>query len=164
MNFQLWPALCAAGKEIVDMGEKKSELASGRQHVYGMRYKFIECVSLNELNRDVDRFCDSHDVKDVTLSTTTIDEHGVMLCDRINKYGSTAIIYFANIKYLADITQEKVDAGLEKYLSTKLGKLYSGYMDVVTGKFVGPEELVKRIVDTDEYKELERQLEDKYSK
>ena len=35
------------------MGEKKSELASGRQHVYGIRYKFIESDSLNELNRDV---------------------------------------------------------------------------------------------------------------
>lgn len=146
------------------MGEKKSEFANVKHHVYGMRYKFIECVSLNELNRDVDRFCDSHDVKDVTLSTTTIDEHGVMLCDRINKYGSTAIIYFANIKYLADITQEKVDAGLEKYLCTKLGKTCSGHMDVATGRFVAPEELVQRVVDSDEYKELERQLEDKYSK
>ena len=65
---------------------------------------------------------------------------------------------------ISHVTQEKVDAGLEKYLSTKLGKLYSGYMDVVTGKFVGPEELVKRVVDSDEYKELERQPEDKYSK
>ena len=146
------------------MGEKKSEFANVKHHVYRMRYKFIECVSINELNMDVDRFCDSHDVKNVTLSTTTIDERGVALCDRINKYGDSAIIYFANIQYLADITKEKVDAGLEKYLCTKLGKSNSGYMDVVTGKFVGPEELVKRIVDTDEYKELERQLEDKYSK
>lgn len=146
------------------MGEKKSEFANVKHHVYGMRYKFIECVSLNELNRDVDRFCDSHDVKDVTLSTTTIDEHGVMLCDRINKYGNSAIVYIASIQYLADITQQRVDADLEKYLCMKLGKLYSGYMDVVTGKFVGPEELVQRVKDSDEYKELERRLVDKYSK
>lgn len=146
------------------MGDKKSELASVKHHVYGMRYKFIECASINELNRDVDRFCDSHDVKNVTLSTATIDERGMALCDRINKYGSSAIIYFANIQYLADITQEKVDADIEKYLCMKLGKLYSGYMDVVTGKFVGPEELVQRIKDSDECKELERRLVDKYSK
>lgn len=146
------------------MGERKSECVNVKHHVYGMRYRFIECTSINELNRDVDRFCDSHDVKNVTLSTTTIDEHGVMLCDRINKYGHIAIIYFANIQYLADITREKVDADLEKYLCTKLGKVNSGYMDVVTGRFVGPEELVQRVVDSDEYKELERQLEDKYSK
>ena len=146
------------------MGEKKSELAGVKQHVYGMRYRFIESASLNGLNRDVDMFCELHDVKNVTLSTTTIDEHGVMFCDRINKYGSSAIIYFANIQYLADITQEKVDADLEKYLCTKLGKGNAGYMDVVTGKFMGPKELVQRIVDSDEYKELERRLEDKYSK
>lgn len=146
------------------MGEKKSELASDKRHVYGMRYKFIESDSLNELNRDVDRFCDSHDVKDVTLSATTIDEHGVMLFERINKRGNSAIVYIANIQYIADITQERVDADLEKYLCMKLGKLYSGYMDAVTGNFVGPKELVQRIVDSDEYKELERQLEDKYSK
>ena len=146
------------------MGEKKSELASGKQHVYGMRYKFIESDSLNELNRAVDRFCDSHDVKNVTLSTTTIDERGVMLFERINKHGNSAIVYIANIQYLADITQEKVDADLEKYICTKLGKLNAGYMDVVTGNFTGPKELVQRIVDSDEYKELERRLEDKYSK
>lgn len=146
------------------MGERKSESENVKQHVYGMRYKFIECTSINELNRDVDRFCDSHDVKNVTLSTTTIDEHDVMLCDRINKYGGSTIIYFANIQYLADITQEKVNADLEKYLCTKLGKTCSGYMDVVTGRFIGPEELIQRVVDTDEYKELERRLEDKYSK
>ena len=158
------------------MGEKKFELASGRQHVYGMRYKFIGSDSLNGLNRAVDRFCDSHDVKnvtlstttiderDVTLSTTTIDERDVMLFERINEHGNSAIVYIANIQYIADITQERVDADLEKYLCTKLGKLYSGYMDVVTGKFVGPEELVQRIVDSDEYKELERRLVDKYSK
>lgn len=53
---------------------------------------------------------------------------------------------------------------MKNYLCTKLGKVNSGYMDVVTGRFVGPEELVQRVVDSDEYKELERQLEDKYSK
>ena len=146
------------------MGEKKSELEGVKQHVYGMRYRFIESDSLNELNRAVDRFCNSHDVKNVTLSTTTIDEHGVVLFERINKHGNSAIVYIANIQYLADITQERVDADLEKYLCTKLGKLYSGYMDTVTGNFVGPNELVQRIVDSDEYKELERRLEDKYSK
>lgn len=146
------------------MGERKSELASVKHHVYGMRYKFIESDSLNELNRAVDRFCDSHDVKNVTLSTTTIDERGVMLFERINKHGNSAIVYIASIQYLADITQQRVDADLEKYLCMKLGKLYSGYMDVATGKFVGPEELVQRVKDSDEYKELERQLEDKYSK
>jgi len=146
------------------MGEKKSEFANVKRHEYGMRYKFIESDSLNELNRAVDRFCDSHDVKNVTLSTTTIDERGVMLFERINKHGNSAIVYIANIQYLADITQERVDADLEKYLCMKLGKLYSGYMDAVTGKFVGPEELVQRIVDSDEYKELERRLVDKYSK
>jgi hypothetical protein len=113
---------------------------------------------------DVDRFCDSHDVKNVTLSTTTIDERGVALCDRINKYGSSVIIYFANIQYLADITREKMDADLEKYICMKLGKVNSGYMDPVTGRFVTPEELAKQVVDSDEYKELERRLEDKYSK
>jgi hypothetical protein len=146
------------------MGDKKSEFASVKHHVYGMRYKFMKSDSLNELNRAVDRFCDSHDVKNVTLSTTTIDERGVMLFEHINKHGNSAIVYIANIQYLADITQERVDADLEKYLCTKLGKLYSGYMDTVTGKFVGPKELVQRIVDSDEYKELERRLVDKYSK
>ena len=146
------------------MGDKKSEFANVKRHEYGMRYKFIESDSLNELNRAVDRFCDSHDVKNVTLSTTTIDERGVMLFERINKHGNSAIVYIANIQYLADITQGRVDADLEKYLCTKLGKLYSGYMDPVTGNFVGPKELVQRIVDSDEYKELERRLVDKYSK
>jgi hypothetical protein len=146
------------------MGDKKSEFANVKHHEYGMRYKFIESDSLNELNRAVDRFCDSHDVKNVTLSTTTIDERGVMLFERINKHGNSAIVYIANIQYLADITQERVDADLEKYLCTKLGKLYSGYMDAVTGNFVGPKELVQRVVDSEEYKELERRLVDKYSK
>jgi hypothetical protein len=146
------------------MGEMKSKSESVKHHVYGMRYRFIERASINELNRDVDRFCDSHDVKNVTLSTTTIDERGVALCDRINKCGSSAIIYFAKIQYLADITRDKMNADLEKYICTKLGKVSSGYMDVVTDRFVVPEELVQRIVDSDEYKELERRLEDKYSK
>lgn len=138
--------------------------ASVKQHVYGMRYKFMECASMNELNRDVDRFCDSHDVKNVTLSTTTIDESKLMMCDRINKCGTSAIIYLANIQYLADITRERMDVDLAKFISSKLGKLCSGYMDMVTGKFVGPEELIRRVADSDEYKELERKLEDKYSK
>lgn len=146
------------------MSDMKSKSESVKHHVYGMRYRFIESASINELNMDVDRFCDSHDVKNVTLSTTTIDERGVALCDRINKYGSSAIIYFANIQYLADITREKMDADLEKYICTKLGKVNSGYMDVVTGRLVAPEELAKQVVDSDEYKELERRLEDKYSK
>lgn len=143
---------------------KKSESAGVKQHVHAMRYKFIESASLNELNRDVDRFCDSHDVRNVALSTTTIDESKLMLCDRINKCGTSAIIYLANIQYLADVTREKMDADLAKFICSKLGKTCSGYMDMVTGKFVGPEELIQRVADSDEYKELESRLEDKYSK
>jgi hypothetical protein len=57
-----------------------------------------------------------------------------------------------------------MDADLEKYICMKLGKVNSGYMDPVTGRLVTPEELAKQAVDSDEYKELERRLEDKYSK
>ena len=31
MNFQRWPARCAAGKEIADMGDEKSEFVMSKQ-------------------------------------------------------------------------------------------------------------------------------------
>ena len=143
--------------------QDKCALGPVKRHDVRVSFKFLEDTSLESLERQVNSFVANRDVKDVKLTSGAFSEDGEMLCDRINKNGGQTVFYMANIEYMRDITDEKVKHELEQYIYKKAENVGNGLFDVRTGRTYTREELLNRIVSTDEFAELKRQLEEKYS-
>lgn len=146
------------------MGKQdKCDVMPVKRHEVKVSYKFLEDTSLESLERQVNSFVANREVKDVKLTSGSFSEDGKMLCDRINKNGGQTVFYMANIEYMRDITAEKVEHELEQYVYKKIENMGNGRFDIRTGRTYTREELLNRIVSTDEFAELKRQLEEKYS-
>lgn len=141
----------------------KCAIMPRKRHEVKVSYKFLEDTSLESLERQVNSFVANREVKDVKLTSGSFSEDGKMLGDRINKYGGQTVFYMANIEYMRDITAEKVEHELEQYVYKKIENMGNGLFDIRMGRTYTREELLNRIVSTDEFAELKRQLEEKYS-
>lgn len=136
--------------------------------------KIFEALSPIPLEQEINKFREHHKVKSVDVKIQEKSQKGYMICDWVG--GGTDIynVYIAVICYERDITQERVDEAVNKWLTEKINRKFK---DFPTGpaKFFNPSDLgqisvrdrIKEYADecmaSDEFKALRSKLEATYS-
>ena len=136
--------------------------------------KIFEELSREKLERDINKFYEKKKVKDVSVKIQQKSRKGYMICDRVGDGTDIYNVYLAVIRYERDITQERVDENVEKWISEKVNRKFKDLstgpariFSVETLQPVSVQDRMKEYVDellaSDEYKELLSRLEAKYS-
>lgn len=136
--------------------------------------KIFEALSPIPLEQEINKFREHHKVKSVDVKIQQKSQKGYMICDRVG--GGTDIynVYIAVICYERDITQERVDEAVNKWLTEKVNRKFK---DFPTGpaKFFNPSDLsqvsvrdrikeyAEECMASDEFKALRSKLEATYS-
>lgn len=155
---------------------KLAKVADKPTHILRVQYKFLQSPYLGKLQEKVNEFVVKNNAESVTLTTGEVCQKGMMLCDRPNPNGDYYTLYIANIKYIEDYTARRMSEELDKWLESRL-KEYSeqhigmlpplGLRSVETGRVISHEDLVRnyaeKLMASEEYKAVERELEIKYS-
>lgn len=140
------------------------------EHKIVPAYKIFEEISSSELEKRVNKFAKCHDVESVDFRFNEIDQDGMMLCDRPNKYGKTFTLYRAIVKYRRDITEELVSENLAKWawekVESEFKKLGGGYCNPYTLEWksvsaVGKQK-VEQLLASDEARAMQKTLENKF--
>ena len=136
--------------------------------------KIFEELSTTLLEQDINKFQEHHKVKSVDVKTQQKSQKGVMLGDRVA--GGTDIynVYIAIICYVRDLTQERVDESINKWIEEKVNRKFKNFptgpariFNVETLQPISVQDRIQEYVDellaSDEYKDLRSMLEEKYS-
>lgn len=141
------------------------------EHKVVPAYKIFEEISSGELEKQVNKFAECHDVESVNFRFNEIDQDGMMLCDRPNKYGKTFTLYRAIVKYRRDITEELVSENLMKWAWETVE---SGFKDYVGGGHCNLNTLewtpvadlkkqkLEQLLASDEARAMQKTLENKF--
>lgn len=136
--------------------------------------KIFEELSREKLEQDINKFCEKKKVKDVSIKIQQKSQKGYMICDRVGDGMDIYNVYLATIRYERDITQERVDEDVRKWISEKVNRKFKDLptgpariFNVETLQPVSVQDRIKEYVDellaSDEYKELLSRLEAAYS-
>lgn len=142
-------------------------------HIVRTHYETFRENTLDSLKAKINKFCDSHIVVNVDIKPHSFSQKGMMLCDRINLGGDMATIYIASIAYLVDITLERINEGLLKWITDRVketfgdANIYNRYIDIETGHEIRLRDRIAKYVDelkdSEEYKKLYKDLEKKHA-
>ena len=136
--------------------------------------KSFEELSLEKLEQDVNKFYEKKKVKDVSIKIQQKSQKGYMICDRVGDGMDIYNVYLATIRYERDITQERVDENINKWISEKVNRKFknlpTGPAKIFNIETLQPmsvqdriNEYVNELLASDELKELRSRLEAKYS-
>lgn len=136
--------------------------------------KIFEELSREELERDINKLYEKKNVKDVSIKIQQKSQKGYMICDRVGDGTDIYNVYLAVIRYERDITQERVDEDIGKWIAEKVNRKFKDLLtgparifNVETLQLVSVqdriEEYANELLASDEYKELLSRLEATYS-
>lgn len=136
--------------------------------------KIFEELSREKLERDINKFYEKKKVKATDIKIQQKSQKGYMICDRVGDGTDIYNVYLATVRYERDITQERVDEDVEKWISEKVNRKFkdlpTGPARIFNVETLQPisvqdriQEYVDELVASDEYKELLSRLEAKYS-
>ena len=145
-------------------------------HIFRTHYEMFQETNLSDLKKKLNRFSDNHNVIYVDVKPHSFSQKGTMLCDRINPYSDTATIYMATVSHLVDITNERANEDMTKWLESKVkarfgdgyesfGHKYFTYVE--TGRQRSVREMVvdfvNKLMESSEYKAQWNLFIEKYS-
>ncbi len=143
------------------------------RHIVRTHYETFRENTLDSLKDKINKFCDSHIVVNVDIKPHSFSQKGMFLCDRINLAGDTATVYIASAAYLVDITLERINDGLLKWIIDRVhetfgdANIYTHYIDHDTGRGIFVHDRIKdyvaKLKDSEEYKKLYKDLEETHS-
>lgn len=136
--------------------------------------KIFEELTLEKLERDINKFYEKKKVKDVNIKIQQKSQKGYMICERVGDGTDIYNVYLAVIRYERDITQERVNEDVEKWISEKVNRKFKNLptgpariFNVETLQPVNVQDRINEYVDkltaSEEFKELRSRLEAKYS-
>lgn len=136
--------------------------------------KIFEELSREKLERDINKFYEKKNVKDVSIKIQQKSQKGYMICDRVGDKTDIYNVYLAVIRYERDITQERVDENAKKWIAEKVNRKFkdlpTGPARIFNVETLQPvsvqdriNEYVEELTASDEFKELRSRLEAKYS-
>ncbi len=136
--------------------------------------KIFEELTTEKLERDINKFCEKKKVKATDIKIQQKSQKGYMICDRVGDGMDTYNVYLAIIRYERDITQERVDENVRKWISERVNRKFkdlpTGPARIFNVETLQPlsvqdriNEYVDELLASDEYKELLSRLEAKYS-
>lgn len=125
-------------------------------HIVRTHYETFRENTLDSLKAKINKFCDSHIVVNVDI-----------------KPHSMATRYIASAAYLVDITLERINEGLLKWITDRVketfgdANIYNRYIDIETGREIRLRDRIAKYVDelkdSEEYKKLYKDLEKKHA-
>jgi len=89
--------------------------------------KIFEALSPIPLEQDINRFQEHHKVKSVDVRIQQKSQKGYMLCDRVGDKTDIYNVYLATVRYERDLTQERVDEAVDKWLIEKVNKKFKSF-------------------------------------
>lgn len=136
--------------------------------------KIFEELTLEKLERDINKFYEKKKVKATDIKIQQKSQKGYMICDRVGDGTDIYNVYLATIRYERDITQERVDEDVRKWISERVNRKFKDFptgpariFNVETLQPLSVQDRINEYVDellaSDEYKELLSRLEAKYS-
>lgn len=132
--------------------------------------KIFEELTPEKLERDINKFQERHKVKATDIKIQQKSQKGDMICDRVGDGMDIYNVYLATICYERDITQERVDEDVEKWISEKVNRKFKNLptgpariFSVDTLQPMSVNEYTEELLASDEYKELLSRLEAAYS-
>lgn len=136
--------------------------------------KTFEELSRERLEQKINKFYEKKKVKDVDIKIKQKSQKGYMLCDRVGDGMDIYNVYLAVIRYERDITQERVDEDVEKWISEKVNRKFKDLptgpariFNINTLQPLSVQDRIQEYIDelgaSDELKELRSRLEAKYS-
>lgn len=136
--------------------------------------KIFEELSREELEQDINKFYKKKKVKATDIKIQQKSQKGYMICDRVGDGTDIYNVYLATIRYERDLTQERVDEDVEKWISENVNRkfkdLSTGPARILNVETLQPisvqdriNEYVEELLASDEYKELLSRLEATYS-
>lgn len=136
--------------------------------------KIFEELSREELEQDINKFCEKKKVKATDIKIQQKSQKGYMICDRVGDGSDIYSVYLATIRYERDITQERVDEDARKWISAKVDRKFKNFstgpakiFNVETLEPISVQdrinEYAEELLASDEYKELLSKLEATYS-
>lgn len=168
-----------ATPELVDViayEKYKAFCKANPNHIIKTHYETFQSANLSELRDKLNTFSDSHEVIHVDIKPHSFSQKGTMLCDRINPYSDTATIYLATVAYLADVTLERTNEAMEKWVVEKVKAHYGNdydkypnnyFNDVETGRLRSTHDIivdfVTKLHDSPEFEKQRKLFIEKYS-
>lgn len=136
--------------------------------------KIFEELTLEKLEQDVNKFYEKKKVKATDIKIQQKSQKGYMICDRVGDGTDIYNVYLAVIRYERDITQERVDEDIEKWIAEKVNRKFknlpTGPARIFNVETLQPmsvqdriNEYTEELLASDEYKELLSKLEAAYS-
>lgn len=136
--------------------------------------KIFEELTMEKLERDINKFYEKKKVKATDIKIQQKSQKGYMICDRVGDGMDIYNVYLATIRYERDITQERVDEDVRKWISERVNRKFkdlpTGPARIFNVETLQPlsvqdriNEYVDELLASDEYKELLSRLEAKYS-
>lgn len=136
--------------------------------------KIFEELSREELEQDINKFCEKKKVKATDIKIQQKSQKGYMICDRVGDGSDIYNVYLATIRYERDITQERVDEDARKWISAKVDRKFKNFstgpakiFNVETLEPISVQDRIneyrEELLASDEYKELLSRLEATYS-
>lgn len=143
-------------------------------HLLRDAIKIFEGLSKEDLERDINKFYEKKKVKAVDVKIQQKSQKGYMICDRVGDGTDIYNVYLATIRYERDITQERVDEDVRKWISERVNRKFkdlpTGPARIFNVETLQPisvqdriNEYVEELLASDEYKELLSRLEATYS-
>lgn len=136
--------------------------------------KIFEALTPQRLEQDINKFYEKKKVKDVSIKIQQKSQKGYMLCDRVGDKTDIYNVYIAVICYERDVTQERVDEAVEKWLIEKVDRKFKNFstgpakiFNVADLNQKSVEDCIKEYAEecmaSDELKALRSRLEAEYS-
>lgn len=136
--------------------------------------KIFEELTLEKLERDINKFYEKKKVKATDIKIQQKSQKGYMICDRVGDGTDIYSVYLATIRYERDVTQERVDEDVRKWISERVNRKFKDFptgpariFNVETLQPLSVQDRINEYVDellaSDEYKELLSRLEATYS-
>lgn len=136
--------------------------------------KIFEALSPIPLEQDINKFYEKNKVKDIDVKIQQKSQKGYMICDRVGDGTDVYNVYLAVICYERDITQERVDEAVNKWLVEKINRKFKNFptgpakiFNVHDLSQTSVEDRIKEYAEecmaSDEFKALRSRLEAAYS-
>lgn len=136
--------------------------------------RIFEALTLEKLELDINKFYEKKKVKAIDIKIQQKSQKGYMICDRVGDGMDIYNVYLATIRYERDITQERVDEAVKKWISEKVNRKFkdlpTGPARIFNVETLQPvsvqdrmREYAEECMASDEYKELLSRLEAAYS-
>lgn len=136
--------------------------------------KIFEELTLEKLERDINKFYEKKKVKATDIKIQQKSQKGYMICDRVGDGTDIYNVYLATIRYERDLTQERINEAVDKWLIEKVNKKFKN-LSTGPAKIFNVADLNQKSVEdcmreyaeecmaSDELKALRSRLEATYS-